>query len=488
MDAERSGRTGPEPDYRLISPQGGETATSGVGNKIITHDGKTHVAWLDATEAGYFAQVRTLDRATGEWSPTFTLGTATDDHGRPAMTMDSRGYLHVVFGVHHDQVPYRRSLRPNDASEWTPTVTFGGDMTYPALVCGADDTLYMAGRSRWEGSRLYAKPPDGDWEDRGLIIRTLEGCFSYAAYHPGLAWGPDHRTVHLSTSTYQSKTTESNLWGTIQSANYMRSTDGGATWERADGTPIPLPATSETMDVLVAGESAFAKPGIRNQGAIVVDSTGRPFVLYIHYNMPRPGQVFLVTPDRQGRWQHLPLQAALDEHWPQMAVIDCRAGFSITEDDTLCIALTLIPREHPPAERERKAWRTPHRPEAQHSRKLEETYYLGLPCYSTNPENARISYESANTWCAENPARRRIAWLESRDGGRTFTARDVIGPDPRMPPNQPSLERPTGFHLVASGTLPGMIYSVLTAGSRSKRSVMDHHVYWADAGSPRGGA
>ena len=82
----------------------------------------------------------------------------------------------------------------------------------------------------------------------------------------------------------------------------------------------------------------------------------------------------------------------------------------------------------------------------------------------------------------------RIGWLESRDGGRTFTARDVLGPDPQMPPNQPSLERPTGFHRVASGTLPGMIYSVLTAGSRSKRSVMDHRVYWADAGNPRGGA
>ena len=483
MDVPRPERTAPNPAHRLISSQGGETATSGVGDKIISHDGKTHVAWLDATEAGYFAQVRTLDRTTGEWSPTYTLGTATDDHGRPAMTMDSHGYLHVVFGVHHDQVPYRRSLRPNDASEWTPTVTFGGDMTYPTLMCGSDDTLYMAGRSKWEGARLFAKPPGGDWEDRGLIIRTLDGCFSYAAYHPGLAWGPDHQTLHLSTSTYQSQTEQSNLWGTIQSANYMRSSDGGQTWERADGTPIPMPATSRTMDVLAAGESRHAKPGIRNQGAIVVDSTGRPFVLYLHYNKPRPGQVFLVTPDRQGRWQHLPLQAAMDEHWPGMAVIDCRAGFSITDDDTLCIALALIPRDHPVAERESSAWSAQRKADAHHSAKLGETFYLGLPCYSTNPENARLSYESANTWRAENPTKQRIAWLESRDGGNTFTAREVIRPDHPLPVNQPSLERPTGFNRIPPGTYPGLLYSVRTGEPGAERSVMDHDVYWGEVGT-----
>ena len=470
MDEEKSEYSANQSAHTLISSRGCESATSGTGNKIITHDGKRHVAWLDSTEEGYFDRVRTLDRKTGEWSPTYTLGRASDNHGRPAMTMDSKGYLHVVYGVHHDDVPYRRSVRPNDASEWTETVTFGADMTYPTLMCGPDDTLYLTGRSKWGGVRLFAKPPGEDWEDRGLIIRTLEGCFSYAAYHSGLAWGPDHRTLHLSCETYQSKTEESNLWGTIQSANYMRSTDFGKSWERADGTPIEMPATSETMDVLAAGESSYPKPEIRNLGAIAVDSKGRPFVLYMRYNMPQPGQVFLVTPDEQGRWEQLPLQSAMDEYWPGKAIVDCRAGFTITDDDLLCIALTIIPRDHPAAEKECATWGKP-------------SSYDGPRYYSTNAENARFSLETANVWLGENPNAREIAWLESRDGGSTFTARSVIKPDPEVRYNQPCLERPTGFNRVPAGSYPGLIYFVGESRNAGENEVIDNDVFWVDVGA-----
>ena len=471
MAMEKSEYKSDRANHTLISSRGCQCATFGTGNKIITHNGKRHVAWLDSTEEGYFDLVRTLDQKSGEWSPTYTLGRARDDHGRPAMTMDSKGYLHVVFGVHHDEVPYRRSVRPNDASEWTETVTFGADMTYPTFICGPDDTLYLTGRSKWGGVRLFAKPPGKDWEDRGLIIRTLEGCFSYAGYQIGLVWGPDHRTLHLSCSTYQSKTEESNLWGTIQSANYMRSTDFGKSWERADGTPIEIPATSETMDVLAAGESSYPKPGIRNPGAITVDSAGRPFVLYMRYNMPQPGQVFLVTPNERGRWRHLPIQAAIDENWPGTAVIDCRAGFSITDDDVLCMALTIIPRDHPVAEEEQATWGKP--------------YSYAASQYSTNAENARFSLESANVWSMENPKSREIAWLESRDGGGTFTARKVIKPDPEVQHNQPCLERPTGFNRVPAGSYPGLIYFVGECRNAGEKEVIDNDVFWVDVGACR---
>ena len=456
----------PDAQHDLISSRGCERATSGTGNKIITHKGKTHVAWLDSTEEGFFARVRTLDRATGEWSPTYTLGPANGNHGRPTITIDSQGYLHTVYGVHHNEIPYRRSLRPNDASEWTETVTFGADLTYPTFICGPDDTLYLTGRSKWGGVRMYAKPPGKDWEDRGLIIRTLEGCFSYAAYHSGLAWGPDHRKLHLSCETYQGKTEESNLWGTIQSANYMRSTDFGKTWHRADGTAIELPATSKTMDVLAWGESSYPKPGIHNLGALVVDSTGRPYVLYIRYNTDPPGQVFMVTSDKRGQWQHLPLQAAMDKHWPGWAVVDCRSGLTITEDDVMCIALAILPREHPVAEEEQATWGKP--------------YCYGAPQYSTNMENAYFSMQSAHQWGSENPEKGEFAWFESRDGGKTFTARTVLEPDPETAYHQISLEMPTGFNSIPAGSYPAFLYFTGLArnANEDENEVIDNDVYY----------
>lgn len=142
------------PNKTLISSRGCESATAGTGNKIITYQGKTHVAWLDSNENGYFAVIRTLDRKAGTWSPTHTIGKSHDNHGRPAMTIDRQGYLHVVYGLHHNAIPYRRSLRPNDASAWTKPVVFGNKLSYPTLMCGPDGALYLTGRYGWVGVRL----------------------------------------------------------------------------------------------------------------------------------------------------------------------------------------------------------------------------------------------------------------------------------------------------------------------------------------------
>jgi len=408
----------------LLSSSGSQGATNGTGNKIITHGKKTHVAWLDHTEAGYICRVRTLDRETNQWSPTYTLGKAPDNHGRPAMTIDSKGYLHVVYGMHHDTIPYRRTLRPGDASQWTDEIRVKAKLTYPTLVCGPDDTLYLTGRDMWRGVRMYSKRPEAGWEDHGLIIRRRKDGGSYAGFQIGLAWGPDHRTLYLSCGIYDGTSKEKKQWGRYQSANYMRSSDFGKTWQRADGTPIELPATAETMDVLLAAQSVGPKPGIRNQGAVVVDSRGHPYVLYFR-NTEHKHLVFLATPDEQGRWQQRPLQQAMDKHYPGWAVVSCRAGLSITEDDVLCLALAIAPVDHPKAR-----W---------------DGIPLGQP-----GQPAR--------WAFYSPEVLEIAWLESRDGGKTFKARNIVERDPEVGHASPSLERPTGFNHIAAGRYPALIY------------------------------
>ena len=128
---------------KLISQIGSERATSGcAGNKIVTHEGKTHVVWQDVTSEGYFNRVCTFDRDTGECSGPFTLNQGRDNHARPIITVDHEGYLQAVMSGHNSPVTYRRSVRPNDASEWTEGEPAGSG-TYPVVVCGLDDTLYF---------------------------------------------------------------------------------------------------------------------------------------------------------------------------------------------------------------------------------------------------------------------------------------------------------------------------------------------------------
>ena len=436
-----------KPNKTLLSSRGCESATAGTGNKIITYQGKTHVAWLDSNENGYFAVIRTLDRNAGTWSPTHTIGKSHDNHGRPAMTIDRQGYLHVVYGLHHNAIPYRRSLRPNDASAWTEPVVFGNKLSYPTLMCGPDGALYLTGRYGWAGVRLYVKPPGQAWEDRGLIMRSEQRCRGYAAFHSGLAWGPQQRVLHFACRTFQStKRQPSELWGDIQSVNYMRSTDFGRTWERADGTSIALPATMETTDVLMAGEGFDPKPGIRNDGTIVVDSQGRPYVLYYRNTPDKPGQSYLARHDGN-RWQQLPLQAAMEQHYPGWAIVDSRAGLSITTDDVLCMTLIVAPIDHPEA-----AW---------NGKPLSK--YFHEPAYWTNyiPQN------------------KRIVWLESRDGGQTFTTRAIAKPAPKRGEVQPSLERPTGFNHIPAGSYPGLLYvSTTTFTKWNEEKLVDNDVVW----------
>ena len=447
---EASARSGP--DKTLLSKRGCEAATAGTGNKIITYQGKTHVAWLDSNEEGYFAVIRTLDRKTGTWSCTHTIGKSNDNHGRPAMTIDSTGCLHVVYGLHHNAIPYRRSVRPNDASEWTEPVVFGGSLSYPTMMCGPDDSLYLTGRYGWGGVRLYVKPPGKIWEDRGLIMRSEKRCPGYAAFHSGLAWGPKQRVLHFACRTFQStKRQPSEMWGDVQSVNYMRSTDFGHTWERANGAAIELPATMKTADVLMTGEGFDPKPGIRNDGTIVVDSKGNPYVLYYRNTPDKPGQSFLAMHDGD-RWRQLPLQTAMDKHYPGCAIVDSRAGLSITADDVLCMTLIIAPIDHPEA-----AWDG--KPLAK---------YFHEPAYWTN----------------YIPTSKRIVWLESHDGGKTFTARPIVKLDAKRGEILPSLERPTGFNHIPAGSYPGLVYvSTTTFTKWNENKLVDNDVVWLQAKS-----
>jgi len=124
---------GPTP-FMLSSDGCGRATAYAETNKIVTLGNKTHVAWLDSVKGGGFrVRVRTLDRTTGEWSPTIDVGPAHDNHGGPALAPDSKGYLHVVYFPHHHPFRYRRSKRPNDATEWGDEAQFGKRCTYPSF-------------------------------------------------------------------------------------------------------------------------------------------------------------------------------------------------------------------------------------------------------------------------------------------------------------------------------------------------------------------
>jgi len=240
----------------LLSQEGSGRATGYVeSSKIVTIGHKTHVAWLDANASGFWVRVRTLDRSTGEWSPTVTVGEGQDNHAGPGLIADSQGYLHIVYYPHHRPFRYRQSVRPNDISEWTPEIQFAESMSYPVMLCTADDTIILTGRRYYEAidhlneMELWKKPAGGSWEKQGVIMRSRY--LDYVHFQESTAWGPDGQTIHLSCRIYETNPVKGQK--PIETRGYLVSPDQGKTWTHSDGTPVTLPATAATVEVLDRG-------------------------------------------------------------------------------------------------------------------------------------------------------------------------------------------------------------------------------------------
>jgi len=410
------------PDGFLVSEYGSGRATGyAEANKIITWGDTTHVAWLDCTASGFEVKMRSFDRTSGHWSPIYTISAAEDNHGGPALSVDSEGYLHVAYYPHHDAFRYRKSLYPNDASAWEDEVLVGQACTYPTLVCGPDDTLYLTGResnvSPWVVN-LYTKPAGSSWSGPTSILQADVG--GYAHFMEALAWGPDHQTLHLSCRFYDA--------GSCHAVGYMKSTDFGQTWTRYDGTPITLPGTADTLDVIemidAADRSYFTNGMTLRSGAIAVDDSGVPYVLYNTLTgLSRPRQAWLATPDAGGGWQKQLLNDWVDG-LPAGWGAGVYGGLTIDDRGRMHAVLQIADDTNEPN-------------------------MFGTPSSE-------------------------LVWLESLDGGTSWTSRLLTDFDPVTPRWLPSIERPTGHNPV---NVPGLIY---TSGEKGDglHDILEDDVFW----------
>ena len=418
----------------VISTIGSERATTGSGNKIVTYAGKSHVVWQDATKDGYFNRICTYDHNSGEWTKPVTLNKGIDNHARPVITVDRQGYLHTVMSGHHTAITYRLSKRPNDSSTWTSDEEIGSG-TYPAVVCGPDDTLLVTARARGHrGVTLLVRPEHGKWEQKLLVYRG-DGWTGYSTFTSGMTVGPDG-TVHFVCNVGRGKGGKPGLY---QSVGYLRSRDGGKTWEKANGTSTPIPILPENMDVLVEANLPPRKlknnypefPELVTNGNIVTDSAGVPYVLYISH-LEKPGQLIFAAPNERGEWTQKTITAA-ERKYPDMRPIGVCFPMTITADDAFHILMELVP--------------------------------LGDDWVNGKPERL-MNF-------ASDPVKRLVR-LVSTDGGRTFTVQAVIEPGAMF--NMVNIERPAGSNTIPAGRVPPWIYFDGSCANGAR----NNNVYWVN--------
>ena len=233
----------------------GLAAHSGMPSSVVSRGSKVHVAWGEATDPevklpGLPAFVVTYDRETGRLGKPALVGhgaPVNDIHNTPSITIDSKGFLHVVSGTHGSPFPYARSLQPNDAGGgWTQPEFVGEGLrqTYVGLVCGPDDTLHLAFRLWRSGEPFPAsthatlawqrKPPGQPWEaPRVLVVAPFP---EYSVYYHRL-------TVDRAGRLFLSY----NYWSTFwfyrndhlgDRRALLMSSDGGDTWKLAEANDL----------------------------------------------------------------------------------------------------------------------------------------------------------------------------------------------------------------------------------------------------------
>jgi len=381
--------------HKVLSTTGSTRGTAyGMSNKIITHEGRTHVVWLDQIHKTY---AQTYSHKSRRWRPPVSVGDGDDNHAGAAVVMDPDGYLHLVFGPHHNPIQHVVSARPNSTAKWLRQPSFGGQgATYPSMVCDADGTLHACYRGTFDGVRPWGimyqrKPKDDGWTDPVKLVDPM-GPPAYTHFENALHITPDGSLVLAYHIVRATAADHSQVRG--MGFGVMCSRDGGQTWEW-DGNALELPTTPASPCMIEFDESNDVR--ISN---IVSDRSG---TVYFSLNR-RAGDVHETSlyRSRGAEWDVIPLLPTVQELFGESMMSD-RCVLSVSDDGVL--------------------------------------YAAGPVC------------RPGGEWAGPT---NEIALLTSRDSGESFGAYVVSPEDPTTSSWLPSLERATGHNKV---DVPHLIYT-----------------------------
>jgi hypothetical protein len=232
-----------------------------------------------------------------------------DSHNYIAMAIDDDGQLHVSGNMHAVPLVYFRTTRAGDVTSLERVEHMVGTeeakVTYPRFFRGPDGRLIFTYRdgSSGDGNQIYNvyNPKARTWSR--LLDRPLtDGQGQRNAYLVGPTLGPDgyYHLVWVWRETPDCATNHT--------LSYARSRDL-VHWEKADGTPLPLPMTLESADVV---DPVPQHGGMVNGNTVVgFDSQKRVVIGYHKFDAEGNTQIYNARFE-DGHWH---IQQASDWHY-----------------------------------------------------------------------------------------------------------------------------------------------------------------------------
>ncbi len=251
-----------------------------------------------------------------------------DSHNYIAMAVDASGQIHVAGNMHNDPLIYYRTQVAGDVRTLIrqPIMVKAKverRMTYPVFLHDGSGRLifkYRDGGSG-NGNEIYNVYDQADGRWRPLLATPLtDGEGRRNAYFVGPVLGPD-RLFHLAWVWRESPMAESN-----HDLSYARSRDL-VHWERSDGTPLMLPITSASAEIV---DPVPVGGGMINNNTVVgFDPDGRVMITYHKFDAAGRTQIYVARREKPG-WRSVQVSEWQGFRW------DFRGGGSL--DSRLFVA------------------------------------------------------------------------------------------------------------------------------------------------------
>jgi hypothetical protein len=242
-------------------------------NSVITHGDTQYASYYNPD--GYVTLAK-RELGTTDWTvaPTQYKGNVTDGHNVISMGVDGEGYLHVAFDHHGHPLHYARSKAPGslELGEMEPMTGIDeGNVTYPEFYTLSNGDLLFIYRSGASGRGNMA------------INRYDVSTRTWQRVQDSLIDGEEERSpywqfyidandvMHVSWVWRETWLVETN-----HDLCYARSSDGGRTWQRSDGTDYTLPITASNA------EYAWRIPQnseLINQTSMTADAASHPYIV-----------------------------------------------------------------------------------------------------------------------------------------------------------------------------------------------------------------
>lgn len=277
------------------------------------HNGVTYIAYQGTLEDPY---VVAYNHHTETWTGPYQAGTSDmgkdpsrkiDNHGKPALIVDDKGYIHIVFGghggmeehgpnplgnIHYGTMKHVVSKKPLDISTWEQLDNIPPFGTYNQFVKMDNGDIYLfyrhgAHRSDWvyqkstDNGRTFAAPVSVLKSQRRTDVKGVDSWYAWftkgedgkilAAYNYHMCWDNTDERKHD---------------GERRHGYFMEMDTKDGTWTTVAGEVLTLPITKAESDrktqVFNSGELWS------NRGTARFDQNGNPHVsFYVGEHMGR---------------------------------------------------------------------------------------------------------------------------------------------------------------------------------------------------------